>query len=103
MDHRPSLVWTSRTSKTVAFTRSTSSSVPRRPDHVQRLASVLALDAAELVLDHVFVEFDPCEVRVARQKLELSRRRERWQRAQPSTSRAVPRQDLTNVHLDFVT
>jgi hypothetical protein len=37
----------------------------------------LALDAAELVLDHVFVEFELCEVRVARQKLELSRRRER--------------------------
>jgi hypothetical protein len=36
-----------------------------------------ATGCAELVLDRVFVEFELCQVGVAGQKLELSRRRER--------------------------
>jgi len=38
MGHRPLPAWTSRTSKTVAFKRSTSSSILRHPDRAQRPA-----------------------------------------------------------------
>src|SRR5579863_9168252 len=54
------------------------------------------------MLDHVFVEFELCQVAGARHKRELRGRCKREQRTQPPAARAVTRDDLTDVHLNLV-